>query len=178
MAGLDITYFLTVSVWGEYGLTDVNTDTKKLLPIIRAVQRTRIEPVVGSLLYNKLVTDIKASSVTGLYKTLLDDYILPTMIAYCDYKATWHTTNPITNKTTGRNNDQHINANNQAENNNLRNELIKDAKTYEARMQRWLCDNWENIPELYNAPDADELRQTLPPDTTEENDYFGAISII
>jgi len=178
MAGLDFTYFLTVAVWGEYGFTDINTDTKKLLPIIRAVQRTRIEPVIGTMLYNKIVTDIKASSVTGLYKEVLEDHIIPTMIAYCDYKATWHTTNQITNKTTGKNSDQNISANDRESNNNLRNELIKDAKQYEKKLKAWLCDHWEQIPELNESPDADEIKQTLPANTDDSHDYFGSISII
>lgn len=177
-ASLDITYFLSVETWAEYGYTDQNTDTKKLLPIIQAVQRTRIEPVIGTTLYNKLVTDIKAANVAGLYKTLLDDHILPTMIAFCDWKATFHTTYQITNKTTGRNNDEHIVANDQNQNNDLRSELIKDAKTYESKMKAFLCDNWDQIPELYQAVDSDQLRQTIAPDVRNDSDYFDNIGII
>ena len=100
------------------------------------------------------------------------------MIAYCDYKATWHTTNQITNKTTGKNSDQNISANDRESNNNLRNELIKDAKQYEKKLKAWLCDHWEQIPELNESPEADEIKQTLPANTDDSHDYFGSISII
>lgn len=175
---LDITYFLSIQTWAEYGYTNVNTDTKKLLPIIAAVQRTRIEQVIGTTLYNKIVTDVKAGTLTGDYKTLMDDHILPTMIAYCDWKATFHTTYQITNKTTGKNRDEHIEPNDQSENNALRQELLKDAKTYEKKMKAWLCDNWNDIPELYEAVDQDQLRQTIAPHLDNDNDYFGNIGIV
>ena len=126
--GLGYTYFLDISVWEKYGFTNDNIDPKKLRPIINAVQRTRIEPIVGTPLYEKLISDVDAGTLTGLYKTLMDEYLLPTMIAYCDWKATFHLTNQMVNKTVGKNNDEHIRANTVGENNNLRDETLKDAK--------------------------------------------------
>lgn len=175
MLALDRTYFLDVDVWKEYGFTDTNTDVKKLKPIIYAVQRTRIEPIIGTTLYNKLVTDIKGAAVAGLYETLLKDHIIPVMIPYCDWKASVHTTNQITNKTTGTLNDEHIRANPFNDNNKLRDELLKDAKELEQKMKGFLCDNWDNIPELYQAVDQDELSQTIRPHLKKSNDYTGTI---
>jgi hypothetical protein len=173
MLTLDRTYFLDVEVWKEYGFTDMNTDLKKMKPIIYAVQKTRIEPIIGSTLYNKLVTLIKAGTVTGLYKTLLEDHLIPTMIPYCDWKASVHTTTQITNKTTGKFSDEHIQANSFSDNNKLRDELLKDAKELEQVMKGWLCDNWDNIPELKDAVDNDELSQTIRPHLKKSNDYTG-----
>ena len=173
MIALDRTYFLDVEVWREYGFTDVNTDVKKLKPIIYAVQRTRIEPVIGTTLYDKLVTDIKAATVAGLYQTLLKDHIIPVMICYCDWKASVHTTTQITNKTTGKYSDEHIQSGQFSENNKLRDELLQDAKALEQKMKGWLCDNWENIPELYQAVDADELSQTIRPHLKKSSAFTG-----
>lgn len=178
MASLDITYFLSIETWTEYGYTDTNTDPKKLLPTILAVQEDYIEPVLGTTLYRKLISDIKGTGLTGLYKTLMDDYILITMISYCDWKATFHTTDQITNKTTGKNNDEHIRANDLGANNNLRDELIKTAVTRKNKIKTFLCDNWDNIPELSQAVDADMLSQTIRPHIKVENDYMGSIGII
>ncbi len=177
-ASLDITYFLSIQTWSQYGYTNDNVDAKKLLPIIAAVQRTRIEQVIGTELYNKLVTDVKADTLAGLYKELMDDHILPTMIAYCDWKATFHTTYQITNKTTGVNSDQHIQGNDQAQNNDLRNELIKDAKTYERKMIGFLKDNFENIPELNEAADPDTISQDIRPQFKKQNDAWGSMGVI
>lgn len=173
MLALDRTYFLSVDTWKEYGFTDTNTDVKKLKPIIYSVQRTRIEPIIGTTLYNALVTKIKNDTVTGLYETLLKDHIIPVMIPYCDWKASVHTTTQITNKTTGTFNDEHIRANTFSDNNKLRDELLKDAKELEQKMKGWLCDNWDDIPELNQAVDADELSQTIRPHLKKSSDYTG-----
>lgn len=173
MLALDRTYFLDVDVWREYGFTDTNTDVKKLKPIIYAVQRARIEPVIGTTLYNKLVSDIKDGIVAGLYEVLLKDHIIPVMIPYCDWKASVHTTTQITNKTTGKYSDEHIQAGQFTDNNKLRDELLKDAKELEQKMKGWLCDNWENIPELYEAVDNDELSQTIRPHLKKSSDFTG-----
>lgn len=175
---LNRTYFMSIDVWREYGFTDQNVDPKKMRPIIYMVQRKVVEPIIGTTLYNKLVTDIEADSVTGLYQTLLNDYIIPLMIPCCDLKATFHTTYQITNKTTGKNQDQHIQANTQDENNDLRNELSDDAEAFEWKLKGWLCDNWEDIPELYESVDEDLRAQTMEARLRNDNDLGGFIGII
>jgi len=174
--GLGYTYFLDIPIWEKYGYANDNIDPKKLRPIIYSVQRTRIEPILGTELYDKIVSEVDAGTLSGIYKTLMDEHILPTMIVYCDWKATFHLTDQMTNKTVGKNNDEHIRANDVGNNNNLRDELIKDAKQFEKKMIGWLCDNKDNIPELCEV-DEDKLHQSLRP-SRFENDYFGKISII
>lgn len=173
MLALNRTYFLDIDVWREYGFTDANTDVKKLKPIIYAVQRTRIEPVIGTTLYNKLVTDIIGGTVAGLYATLLKDHVIPTMLYYCDWSASIHTTTQITNKTTGKYSDEHIQANSFSDNNKLRDELLQNAKTLEQKMKGFLCDNWEAIPELSQAVDSDELSQTIRPHLKKTSSFTG-----
>lgn len=156
------TYLLDVAAWEKYGFINSNIDQTKLKPIIDRVQRNRIEPILGTTLFDKVITDVDAGTITGLYKTLLDDYVRPTMIAYCDHKATFHTTSQITNKTTGKNKDQHIEANSTEDNNNLRDELIKDADQFKRKMIGWLQDNKNDIPE-YCDTETDKSHQSIKP---------------
>lgn len=174
---LNQTLFLKPTVWAKYGFANLNVDDKKIRPIIYSVQRSRIEPIIGSVLYRKLQSDINGSSLTGLYKTLMDDHILPVMVAYCDWKYTFHSTSQLTNKTTGRNNDQNINSNNVGDNNNLRDEILKDAKTYETKMIQYLHDNYDLIPELQEV-EENTIHQDIRPQITPNDDYFGKISIV
>lgn len=169
-------YFLDINDLEEYGFTNTNVDPKKLKPIILRTQRTRIEPIIGTTLYDKIVTDIKAATVAGLYKELLEDHIIPTLIAYVDWKATYHTTSQIMNEGTAKSQDQHMTPNTTDDNNNLRDELKQDAKQFESKMIGWLKDNFEDIPELCNIPE-DKLCQSLRPAKGDEN-YFGNIGII
>jgi hypothetical protein len=52
-----------------------NIDNDKLLPFINQAQDIHIQNYLGTDLYNKIQADIVASSLTGNYLTLVNDYI-------------------------------------------------------------------------------------------------------
>ena len=66
----------------EQSLISDNVDFKLLTPIIRIVQTIDIQQLLGTNLYDKILTDVEATSLTGNYKTLVDDYVLPAMVYY------------------------------------------------------------------------------------------------
>jgi len=57
--------------------TDVNDslDTAFIKNSIRESQDIALQRIIGTALYNKLLSDINADTLTGEYKTLVDDYI-------------------------------------------------------------------------------------------------------
>jgi len=57
--------------------TDVNDslDTAFIKNAIRTAQDIYLQRIIGTVLYNKLLADVDASTLTGEYKTLVDDYI-------------------------------------------------------------------------------------------------------
>lgn len=57
-----------------------NIDEKLLFPTIKFCQDMFIHPILGSALFNKIITDVP--NVTGDYKTLLDDYIIDPLAWY------------------------------------------------------------------------------------------------
>ena len=59
-----------------------NVDTDKFIFFIREAQEIYIQDLLGTRLYNKIQSDILSSSLTGDYKTLVDDYIQPLLIQY------------------------------------------------------------------------------------------------
>jgi hypothetical protein len=60
-----------------------NIDEKLLYPEIKAAQDMYIHPILGSALYDKIVGDINVSgTTTGVYKTLLDSYIIDALLYY------------------------------------------------------------------------------------------------
>ena len=75
-----------------------NIDEKLLFPTIKICQDMYIHPLLGSTLYNKIVTEIEAESITGDYKTLLDDYILDCLCWYVLSESIFDTTYQIWNK--------------------------------------------------------------------------------
>lgn len=57
-----------------------NVDTDKILPHVKVAQDLHIQPLLGTKLYQKIESDIVASSLTGNYLTLVNDFIQPTLI--------------------------------------------------------------------------------------------------
>jgi hypothetical protein len=54
-----------------------NVDRDKFEMNIENVMITVIEPLLGTELYDKIVTDVTAGTTSGLYLTLFNDYIKP-----------------------------------------------------------------------------------------------------
>ena len=57
--------------------TDVNDslDTALIKNAIREAQDIHLQRIIGTKLYNKILSDITGSGLAGAYKTLVDDYI-------------------------------------------------------------------------------------------------------
>lgn len=69
--------FITPAEMTSSTILSGNTDTDKFLFCIANVQLTVIEPLLGTLLYDKLVLDITNNTLTGLYLTLYEDFVKP-----------------------------------------------------------------------------------------------------
>tara|TARA_R100000329_G_scaffold45965_1_gene43104 strand:- start:242 stop:817 length:576 start_codon:yes stop_codon:yes gene_type:complete len=59
-----------------------SVDDNLLLPYILMAQDRYILPVLGTDLYNKLISDIQGSSLAGVYLTLLQTYIQPALVQF------------------------------------------------------------------------------------------------
>jgi hypothetical protein len=69
--------------------TDINNalDTDLIKSAIREAQIIQITRLLGQKLYDKIVNDVANNTITGVYKTLLDDYIQDVLIYYAYYVA-------------------------------------------------------------------------------------------
>lgn len=54
-----------------------NVDVDKYNMYISDTQLVTIKPLLGSLLYDKLITDVTAGNLSGLYVTLKDEFVKP-----------------------------------------------------------------------------------------------------
>jgi len=64
-----------------------NIDTEFLLPFVKTAQDKHLQAILGSKLYNKIEADIKASTLTGNYEKLVDDYIQDALVHYAVMEA-------------------------------------------------------------------------------------------
>ena len=77
-----VTYIILPSVVKERMSLHDNVDDKLIYPEIKAVQDLYIMPLLGSTLYNKILTDIANNTLSGDYKDLMDNYLI---MAICNY---------------------------------------------------------------------------------------------
>jgi hypothetical protein len=59
-----------------------SVDDNLLLPYILMAQDRHILPYLGTDLYNKIISDVNGSSLTGNYLTLLQTYIQPALVQF------------------------------------------------------------------------------------------------
>jgi hypothetical protein len=77
-----VTYLVLPSVVKERMSLHDNVDDKLIYPEILAVQDLYIMPLLGSTLFNKILSDIDAGTLTGNYKDLMDNYIVQCICNY------------------------------------------------------------------------------------------------
>lgn len=69
--------FTSPSELAETTVLGGNVDIDKYTFSILNVQISVIEPLLGTLLYDKIVSDIEGDTLTGLYETLYNEFIKP-----------------------------------------------------------------------------------------------------
>lgn len=81
------TFILSEAKFREF--TDVNDmlDTALIKNCIREAQDIHLQRIIGTQLYNKILSDIDASSLTGNYKTLVDDYVQDFLLYAAYYES-------------------------------------------------------------------------------------------
>jgi hypothetical protein len=71
----------------EYTNINKNVDMTILTPAIYEAQLNYILPILGTKLYNEILSQIGTNTVTSLNQTLLDNYVLPCLMHYAKYEA-------------------------------------------------------------------------------------------
>lgn len=69
--------FISPQEMTETTILGGNVDVDKYIFCIANVQLTVIEPLLGTLLYDKISTDAQNNNLTGLYQTLYNDFVKP-----------------------------------------------------------------------------------------------------
>ena len=92
------TLFITIDYLRDNTVINGNVDSELLEPFIVAAQNVRIESIIGTGLFNDIITNINAETITGNNKILLDDYIQPCLIQWVVYEALPFINYKLTNK--------------------------------------------------------------------------------
>ena len=134
-------YLVSVENLKKKGLIHTNSDTKILAVAINRVQSMNIQPALGSPLYRALLVRVASDTWTANYTELMDDYVVPALVALVDYKVALLSNVKIVNKAVGRSSDENLTANTVSETISFRDELHKDAEFYLERLIGFLKDD-------------------------------------
>jgi hypothetical protein len=71
---------ITASDLTKNSILGGNIDPQKYVHVIKEAQIFVVEPILGTKLYKKLLTDHEADTLAGDYLTIVEDYIKPILI--------------------------------------------------------------------------------------------------
>ena len=133
------------------GFTNLNNsvDTELIKNCIRTAQDYRLQSIIGTVLYEKLLTDVDNNTLTGAYKTLVDDY-LQDFLLYAAYYETLEEIflRPRNNgliKPNGGENSDPIDKNLY----DTKRQSVDNKMTYYAeRLTNYIIENQTELPEL------------------------------
>lgn len=124
-----------------------NVEDNLIIPYIKKSQDTHIQELLGTDLFNKIITDVDNNTISGQYKTLLDDYIIPCLIEWTFYEVLPFINYKMSNKSIVQGNSE------------FSSEVELDDLRYIRSVARDMCD-------FYNARLTGHLKehQTLYPE--------------
>ena len=130
-----------------------NVDVKYIRESILWAQDSEIQKILGSTLYNKIKDDIEGSTLAGVYKTLVDDYIQVCLKHYVTAECLAMDHYKITNKGL-----QIQDSEQSAPASTSRLDFMVEKETnkgdwYRQRLIDYLCENSSSYPE-YENPDS------------------------
>lgn len=152
-----------------------NIDASLLKRTIIKAQDLHIKPLIGSVLFDRIVSEIDGGTVSQDIKDLLDDYIHPALIAWCEYLIPIHLVYKYTNKTVSKNTSEYGQPISSREAAELRREMKSGAENYATRLMRFLeQDQTETTPKYPEyCPDTVECDTILP----EKKVYTSSINL-
>ena len=134
---------------------NLNVDVDLLLPYVRQAQKLYVETKLGTDLTDKLKAEITAGTLTGAYKTLVDDYIGDMLPHWAFYHAVPFLRFKIENGNIYSKTSETGTALSTEEAQHLREEVRNTAEYYTERMIDYVTNNTSSFPEYNPNSGAD-----------------------
>jgi len=132
-----------------------NVDTAFLLPFLKVAQDKHMQVILGTDLYEKIEAEIAAGTLSGNYKTLVDDYVQDSIIHYALVEALPFISFQIKNGTVTQKNSENGTAASKDDLNWLIQKERDTAEFYGQRIVDYLCENSSSFPEYTSNSGAD-----------------------
>ena len=148
---MSFAFFINEEYLKENTPIDNSVDSKLLRTAMREAQDIYIRDLIGSGIYNDLITQIIGASLTTDYTTLLNEYIAPCMKYYVLYESAHTISFQILNKGISTRNSEHQTP---ADINSITALMAKwkdRAEYYGERLKKYLQANINLYPKFTNA---------------------------
>lgn len=146
-----ITYLVLPSVVKERMSIHENVDDKLIYPEIKAAQDLYILPLLGSNLFNKIIADIAANTLSGNYKILMDNYLIDCICNYAMAEISSSINNQIWNKGVSQKTVDNATQPSMAELYDIRARYVNRAEHYSKVCRMYLLQNSPSKFPEYNT---------------------------
>lgn len=135
-----------------------NVDTELLRNAVREAQDIEIQRLLGTILYEKILSEIDASTLTGVYKTLVDNWVQNALLYYAYYYALESIYLRSRNNglliPTGGENSVNVELNVY---NMKRQSVLNKAQWYAEKLTEYLIQNQQNYPEITQSTQLQQM---------------------
>lgn len=151
------TYFISSQYLKDNSIMNNNVDDELIDPFILVGQNVHVEKVVGTGIYNDIISGITNGTISGNTKVLLDDYITPHLVQAVLYESLPFINFKFTNKSIAKKDSENSTPAELDELIYLRNN-ISDVMQYMAqRTTNYLIENSESFPLYYNPGTGSDI---------------------
>lgn len=126
---------------------DENVDAGLIVPCIKDGQEINIQSLIGSKLYNKLMTDAVNSTLVGDYYILVKDYIQPALAMWTLYYSYSVINYRLTNKAVSQKSSDDSQPTSLKDLNFIKDETKNKAEFYNKRIVDLIRNNLSSFPE-------------------------------
>lgn len=135
----------------ENSVINENVSYALVRPTLVKVQEMRVQPILGSTLYNEIATQVVSGTTTALNQTLLDDYIAPVIREWMYLELPHVLAFKTMNQGMVRRRSQDADIMDMGEMQRVIDKARNDAEWYSERLTRYLCENSTDYP-LFENP--------------------------
>lgn len=140
-------HLISITNLKKLSYISANVDDTLISTIITRVQDTVIEPILGSSLYNHLLTAINDETLDANEQELLSKYVSNCLVAGVEVRAVDMMTLEIRQVGLSKVNAEGVNTVGESEMNRTINSLKKDYNFYRERLIRFLKLNYTTFPQ-------------------------------
>jgi len=146
--------FISENTLIENSVIAENVSYTQIRPTLVKVQEMHIQPAVGSALYDELVAQVIAGTLSANNTTLMQTYIQPAIIQWMYFELPTVLAFKYMNKGMDRRSSTESQAMSESEITRLINKSRDDAEWYTERITRYLQENHTLFPLFDNPPTA------------------------